>query len=162
MTQEEITTKRILDFREAVRSTWNQFFSHVPFHEQLSAMEAFPAVEDALFRSLVSGPLGFADESFEYAKAPFTSLCLRPRSGITELKAQRAKIDPRDNVVWSLPDVLDSKTLSSLRFFSLFDWNWYGHVDLCFFRAVEVFNGERSSKEIFLLKLHDVDFVLIK
>jgi len=131
---EEITDQ-MLEFKEAIRHTWNSYFAKGDSSMSPEIQEAFRSVEEGLFGAIVLAPLGMAERANEYRKSPLSFILVRPAEFLQELPLQVFEQEENGNSKVSMPISVAVDDLSAFEFFDYFDWYSYGHVDLPYVRA---------------------------
>ena len=135
----------MLEFKEAVRHTWNSCF--VNSNEPMSSetQEAFSDIERALLRVLVLAPHGMGDLADSYRLRVFSNILIKPARSLVEMPIQFGHKEPNQNIVWDVETMLKVDEDTQFCFFDFFDWYPYGHVDLPFVRVRELPHADDKS-----------------
>jgi len=125
----------MLEFKEAIRHSWNTYFA--PSRSPMSAdiQEAFNNVEIGLFQAIVLSPLGIFERAREYRKHPLSFIIVKPVSELREVPMQIGSRDAKNNIKWGMPISIDAQSDMTLEFYDFFDWYSYGHIDLPYVRV---------------------------
>ncbi|HCT39890.1 MAG TPA: hypothetical protein DF427_01655 [Moraxellaceae bacterium] len=128
-------TRSMLEFKEAVRHTWNCYFSGSDDPISPETQEAFSSIERALLRVLVLAPHGVGDLADSYRLRVLPSILVSPTYIPGEMPIRFGLRDANKNVVWDEETLIKIDDSTRFHFFDFFDWYQYGHVDLPFVRV---------------------------
>jgi hypothetical protein len=128
-------TGQMLEFKEAVRHTWNSYFASSDDPMSPETQEAFSSIERALLRVLVLAPHGVGDLADTYRLRVLSSVLVKPAYIPGEMPIRFGLRDPNRNVIWNEEITIKVDEGTQFHFFDFFDWYPYGYVDLPFVRA---------------------------
>jgi len=128
-------TEQMLEFKEAVRHTWNSYFANSNEPMSSETQEAFSDIERALLRVLVLAPHGMGDLADSYRLRVLSNVLIQPVYAPGEMPIQFGHKEPNGNFVWDIETTLKVDEDTQFHFFDFFDWYPYGHVDLPFVRV---------------------------
>jgi hypothetical protein len=128
-------TKQMLEFKEAVRHTWNSYFANSNQPMSVETQEAFSTIERALLRIIVLAPQGMGDLADTYRLRALSNILIKPLAVSGEMPIQFGHKEPNGNTVYDLPKMLKVDADTQFEFFDFFDWNPYGQIDLPFVRS---------------------------
>ena len=129
-------TDEMLVFKEAIRHSWNTYFTSCDSPMSPEIQDAFEKVEHGLLQVIVLAPLGISDRADEYRRKPLSWLVVQPSDGVRECPLQFGEVDGAGNTRWSVPIVLSTEGNVVFEFFDFFDWYPYGSIDLPYVRVL--------------------------
>jgi hypothetical protein len=148
----EDITASMLEFKEALRHTWNSYFSKSANSMAEDLQDAFEAIEQGLFSAIVLSPLGMADRAVEYREHPLSFITVKPVEHLRELPLQICRREANGNTIVELPISVQIDEQTAFDFFDFFDWYPYGFIDLPYVRArVRDLSGKPSAKSSIVL-----------
>lgn len=128
-------TEEMLEFKEAIRHTWNSCFAKSNEPMSSETQEAFSNIERALLRVLVLAPHGMGDLADSYHLRVLSNVLIKPVYVPGELPIRLGHKEPNGNVIWDEETTIEVDEDTQFHFFDFFDWYPYGQVDLPFVRA---------------------------
>lgn len=135
--------------REAARHLWNCYFSEMDDTlAQAEALLRFRKIEKALFELLVCA---------ENSKEGVVVLVV-PKDSRAQLNSYQGVELSNGNMSWRALDKLPTD-ISEFKYIELFDWNWYGPVDLNSVKCTGR-SGRDGKPTIFLMPFSGVSFVI--
>jgi hypothetical protein len=149
----ENITEDMLRFKEAVRHLWNAYFLEVGSPISVELLESFEKIERELLRALVLLPSGVPDAADNYRRGSMP-IFLQAKVGLLDVPVQFGSADANLNMKWELPCAVPITVISHYQFIEFFEWNPYGHIDLCYVKA-KVSDGRFALVE----QIH-CDFIL--
>lgn len=154
-------TDLMLKFREAVRHSWNAFFTDASSPMSPDIQSAFDLMEQGFFQGIVLDGCDLSDETIKYRRAPLPFVHVVPRPEILELFVSIGQKNPR-GVAWKAPAPLQLAKEDQLEFVRFFDWNPYEQISMS---LVEVRIAKMSSHPELvdargLIEAHEVRFLL--
>ena len=138
-------TEQMLEFKEAVRHTWNSCFANSSAPMSSETQEAFSSIERALLRVLVLAPHGIGDLADSYRLRVLSNILIKPARSLVEIPIRFGHKEPNQNIVWDVETMLKVDENTQFGFFDFFDWYPYGHVDLPFVRVRELPHTDDKS-----------------
>ncbi len=156
-------TEQMLEFKEAVRHTWNSYFANSNEPMSSEIQEAFSGIERALLRVLVLAPQGMGDLADSYRLRVLSNILIKPAPLLVEMPIRFGHREPNGNIVWDAETALKVDEDTQFGFFDFFDWYPYGHVDLPFVRVRELPHTDDKSLEgkIALIEQIHCKFMLV-
>lgn len=156
-------THPMLEFKEAVRHTWNSCFASSDDPMSPETQEAFSSIERALLRVLVLAPHGMGDLADSYRLRVLSNILIKPAHLLIEMPIQFGHIEPNGNIVWNVETMLKVDVDTQFGFYDFFDWCPYGHVDLPFVRVRELPGTDEKSigGKIALIEQTHCQFILV-
>jgi len=128
-------TNLMLEFKEAVRHSWNMYFAKSDSPMSPEIQNAFEHVELGLFQAIVLTPMGALDRTDLYRKQPLPFILAKPHKVHRELPLQVGMRDENGNTSWATSITVSVDSQSSFEFFEFFDWYPYGYIDLPYVKA---------------------------
>lgn len=125
----------MLEFKEAVRHTWNSCFANCSNPMSSETQEAFSEIEKALLRVLVLSPHGVGELAASYRSRVLSNIVVKPARALKDLPIQYGQREPNGNFVWDIAKTIPVDENTQFGFFDFFDWYPYGYVDLPFVRV---------------------------
>jgi hypothetical protein len=153
----------MLEFKEAVRHTWNSYFANSNEPMSSETQEAFSNIERALLRVIVLAPYGMGDLADSYRLRTLLDILIKPARSLVEIPIRFGHSEPNGNIIWDIETALKVVEDTQFCFFDFFDWNPYGHVDLPFVRVRELpYTGNKSlGGKIALIEQIHCEFMLV-
>ena len=96
-------TSTMLEFKEALRHSWNTYFVKIASPMSPDIQEAFGQVERGLFRAIVLAPLGVSERVKEYREKPLSWIVVTPSEHLEECPVQIGERDSSGNTTWGMP-----------------------------------------------------------
>lgn len=128
-------TEQMLEFKEAIRHSWNSYFAKSSAPMSPDIQEAFRSVELGLLNAIVLAPLDMSARVNEYRKHPLPFIVIRPAQYLQELPLLVFEKQAGSDNSTVTPVTVVVGGQSAFEFFDYFDWYSYGHVDLPYVRA---------------------------
>ena len=156
-------THPMLEFKEAVRHTWNSCFASSDDPMSPETQEAFSSIERALLRVLVLAPHGVGDLADSYRLRVLSSVLVKPAYAPGEMPIRFGLRDQNRNVVWDEETTIKVDDSTQFHFFDFFDWYPYGYVDLPFVRArgLPQIGNESNEGKLILIEQRHCQFMLV-
>lgn len=156
-------TEQMLEFKEAIRHTWNSYFANSNEPMSSETQEAFSNIERALLRVLVLAPYGMGDFADSYRLSALSNILIKPKGLLSEMPIQIGHKEASGNVMWDEETMIKVNEDTRFYFFDFFDWYSYGHVDLPFVRArMPPKTGDKSGEGLrVLVEQRHCEFVLV-
>ena len=156
-------TEKMLEFKEAVRHTWNSYFANSDEPMSSDTQAAFSNIERALLRVLILAPHGMGELADSYRLQVFSKILIQPMYVPGEMSIQFGHKEPNGNTVYDAETILKVDERTQFHFYDFFDWYPYGHVDLPFVRARMLpRTGEQApGGEIALIEQRHCKFMLV-
>lgn len=139
----DISTEMLV-FKEAIRHSWNTYFWPNEDRYSDESQESFGEIERALLKVLVLTPHGMEDVASSYRLEPLANILVTPETVPGEMPIQYGKKLKDGNTVWEMPGSIDVDENTQFKFYDIFDWRTFEHIDLPYVRAVSV---PRESSE---------------
>jgi len=149
-------TKQMLEFKEAVRHTWNSYFAKGDSSMSPDIQDAFRSVEKGMFGAIVLAPFGMIQHACEYRAGALPFILVKPAEYLRELPLQVFEQQANGNSVLGAPISVSIDDLTAFEFFDYFDWYSYGHVDLPYIRARVASLQSRPSLQGMLVLIEQV------
>lgn len=128
-------TNLMLEFKEAVRHSWNVYFAKSKSPMSPEMQDAFEHVELGLFQAIVLTPMGAFDRADLYRRQPLPFILAKPQKERRELPLRVGVRDENGNTSWETPISVSVDSRSAFEFLDFFDWYPYGYIDLPYVRA---------------------------
>lgn len=128
-------TSPMLEFKEAIRHSWNTYFAKSDSPMSPEIQEAFEQVEAGLLRAIVLAPLGVSERANEYRTKSLSWLIVKPADYLQECPVQIGERESSGNTTWGTPVSLAVDGRATFEFFDFFDWYPYGLIDLPYVRV---------------------------
>jgi hypothetical protein len=128
-------TVQMLEFKEAVRHTWNSYFLKTTNPMSSEIQEAFSNIERSLLRVIVLAQHGMGNLADSYRTRPLQNIVVKPARIPGEIPIQFGKKNQNGNILWDVESMIKVNEQTYFEFFDFFDWDPYGHVDMSFVRA---------------------------
>ncbi len=156
-------TEQMLEFKEAIRHTWNSYFANSNESMSPEAQEAFSDIERALLRVLVLAPHGMSDLADLYRLRVLSNILIQPVSVPGEMPIRFGHKEPNGNVIWDIETTIKVNEDTQFHFFDFFDWYPYGYLDLPFIRARMFPHVDDQTREgkIALIEQRHCKFMLV-
>lgn len=151
---------QMLEFKEAVRHTWNSCFTRSAEPMSAETQEAFSDIERALLRVLVLGPHGMGDIADEYRVRVLHEILVQPMYEPGELPIRFGTREPNGTLAWDEEATVKVDASTQFHFYDFFDWYPYGYVDLPFVRVRTPASLDGSSGKIALIEQRHCKFIL--
>lgn len=151
----------MLEFKEAVRNSWNSYFAKYREDRSLDAFMFFSDLEISLFWAIVVNPLNLDIDPRSFRKKPFDKILLVTKDICSEFPISYGKVQDNGNVVWTLPSVIRSHKDQLFKFYDFFDWSEFGYIDYAYIRCL-VENSpqdEHFTGAYGLLETRYIDFI---
>jgi len=128
-------TNSMLEFKEAIRHSWNTYFAGSDSPMSPEIQEAFEQVESGFLCAIVLAPLGVSERARDYRKKPLSWLIVKPADYLHECPIQIGERESSGNMRWGIPLSLAVDDRTTFEFFDFFDWYSYGFIDLSYVRV---------------------------